>query len=118
MLLSSKKDLAMPTIVSLVASLPYFQRPFTKTSVLAIPEIATASNEENLKKARTCWMEGMHLVNEVSSHTRTHAQILALKQLKFEECFQFMKKLRQIHEQVEGEAQRLRMEVSLFSNRN
>lgn len=90
---SSQKDLSMPTLVSLATSIPLFQCPFAKTFVPACPDISNASDEESLDRARTCLMERMHLFNEVSACTRTHAQILASKQLKFDECFQAMKKL-------------------------
>ncbi|CAH1422772.1 unnamed protein product [Lactuca virosa] len=115
---SSQKDLSISTLVSLSAPLPNFQHPFTKTSTPASPEIATASDEESLDKARSCLMEGMHLLNEVSARTQTCIQILASKQLNFEECFQAMKRLQEIHDQLEGEAQRLQIEVSGLSERN
>lgn len=75
---SSQKDLAMPTLVSLVVLIPYFYHPFTKTSLPESPKIATPSDKDILDRARTCLMEGMHLLNEVSTRTRTRAQILAL----------------------------------------
>ncbi|CAH1426469.1 unnamed protein product [Lactuca virosa] len=106
---SSQNDISIPTLVSLVASLPLFQCPFAMTSVPAYLEIVNASDEESLDRARTCLMERMHLLNEVSARTQTLAQILSSKQLKFDECFQAMKKLRQIYEQVE---EKLRKELS------
>lgn len=76
---SSYKDLTIPTLVYLVASLPNFQCPFTKTSMPASPEIATVSDEESLDKVRSFLMEGMDLLNEVYARTWTCAQILASK---------------------------------------
>ncbi|CAH1422345.1 unnamed protein product [Lactuca virosa] len=76
---SSQKDLTIPTLVSLAASLPYFQRSFIETSVPTSPKIENTSDEEILDRSHTCLMERMYFLDEVSACTQTRAQILALK---------------------------------------
>lgn len=76
----------MPTIVTLVALLPQFQRRFAKTTIPRSLELVSASNEETLDKARSYLMEGVHLLNDVSTRTKAHTELLASPKLKFEEA--------------------------------
>ncbi|CAH1438175.1 unnamed protein product [Lactuca virosa] len=89
------KEATMPTLVTLAASLPRFKHPFAMTSVPKSPfETGVASDEEALDKARSCLMEGMHLLNEVFVRTKT------------------------LHEQTKEEAKRVKEEVVSLSERN
>lgn len=66
------KEATMPTLITLIASLPQFQCPFTMTSVPPNPfQTGVAYEEEALDKAWSCFMEGMYLLNEVSLCTKT-----------------------------------------------
>ncbi|CAH1424440.1 unnamed protein product [Lactuca virosa] len=68
------KEATMPTLITLTASLPQFQRPFAITSVPNNPfQTGVASDEEALDKARSCLMEGIHLLNEVSLRTKARS---------------------------------------------
>lgn len=51
------------------------------TSIPKGVKLVDASNEESLDRARSCLMEGIHLLNEVSCRTRQQAIILFGKQL-------------------------------------
>ncbi|CAH1421616.1 unnamed protein product [Lactuca virosa] len=69
----TRKEATMPTLVTLSSSLPQLQHPFAMTSVLKSPfETGVVSDEEALDKARSCLMEGMHLLNEVYACTKAH----------------------------------------------
>ncbi|CAI9274009.1 unnamed protein product [Lactuca saligna] len=81
-------------------------------------ECADACDEESLYRARSCLMERIHSLNEISFHARKHASILVGKQLKFEEAFQVLKGMHVIHEKLEGEAKNLCEEVLGLSERN
>lgn len=103
----------MPTMVTLAASLPQFQHHCAMTSVLKSPfETQIASNEEALDKTRSCLMEGMHLLNKVTVHTRARTDQLSKCQIVFEEDLEVSKQLRTLHEKTEEEAKELREEVA------
>ncbi|CAH1451954.1 unnamed protein product [Lactuca virosa] len=113
------KEAAMPTLITLAASLPQFQRPFVVISVPKSPfQNGVVSDEEALDKARSCLMEGMHLLNEVSVHTKACSEQLAQHQIIFDEALEGLKQLRTLHEQMEKEAKGLREEVVGLSERN
>lgn len=67
----------MPTLVTFVASLSQFHRPFNATTIPKSPELASASNEKTIDRAWSYLIEGMHLLNEVSSHTKAQIELLA-----------------------------------------
>ncbi|CAH1417968.1 unnamed protein product [Lactuca virosa] len=114
-----RKEATMPTLVTLVASLPQFQHPFSMTSVPKSPfETRVASDEEALDKARSCLMEGMHVLNEVYARTRARTEQLSQCQIVFEEALEGLKQLQTLHEQTEEEAKGLREEVVGLSGRN
>lgn len=75
----------MPMFVTLATSLPQFQRPFVPTTIPKSFELESASEEKTLDIARSYLMEGMHLLNEVSSCTKEQTEFLPSHQLKFEE---------------------------------
>ncbi|KAL4584901.1 hypothetical protein LXL04_009511 [Taraxacum kok-saghyz] len=50
----------VPTMVSLVAALPAFQRPYVASSVGRVPGLGDMSEEEGLDRARSLILEGMH----------------------------------------------------------
>ncbi|CAH1427767.1 unnamed protein product [Lactuca virosa] len=115
---SSGKEASIHTLVNLAASLPPFQCPFTTTTVPTSPDLASASDEETLDKAHYHLMEGMHLLNEVSAHTKVRKELLAQRQAKFEEGQRKLKEIGKIHERNEQEAQELQERVKGLSERN
>ncbi|CAH1426601.1 unnamed protein product [Lactuca virosa] len=108
----------LPNLVTFAALLPQFQREFATTTIPKSLELADASNEENLDRDRSCLMEGIHLLNKMSFHTRNHAILLAAKQLKFEEAFKALKGMRANHECLEEEARNLWEDISGLLERN
>lgn len=109
----------MPTMVTLATSLLHFQHPSAMTSVpKSLFEMGVMSDEEALDKARSCLMEGMHLLNEVSTRVRAHTEQLSQCQVVFEEALEGLKQLWTLYEQTKEEAKGLRDEVAGFSGRN
>lgn len=99
------KQATMPALVSLATSHPQFQCPFIVTSVPPHPfQTGVATDEEVLDKARSCLMEGMYLLNEVSLCTKAHSDELSKCQVVFDEALEGLKQLWVLHEQTEKEA--------------
>lgn len=67
----------MPTLVTFFASLSQFHRPLNATTIPKSPEPSSASNEETIDRAWSYLMEGMYLLNEVSSHTKARTELIA-----------------------------------------
>ncbi|CAH1438293.1 unnamed protein product [Lactuca virosa] len=113
------KEATIPTLVTLAASFPRFQHPFAVTSIPKSPfQTGVAFDEEALDKARSCLMDGMHLLNEVSRRARARTEQLSQRQIVFEEALEGLKRLQTLHEQTEEEAKGLREEVAGLSGRN
>lgn len=87
----TEKEATMPTLVTLAASLPQFQHPFAMKSVPKSPSEMVTYDEEALEKARSCLMEGMHLLNEVFVCTRARTEQLFWCQIVFEEAMEGLK---------------------------
>ncbi|KAL4560341.1 hypothetical protein LXL04_032491 [Taraxacum kok-saghyz] len=84
----------VPTLVSLVAALPAFQRPYVASSVGRVPGLGDMSEEEGLDRARSLILEGMHWVNGVMLRQRTRASTLAAQQA---ECDRMKKSIDHAH---------------------
>ncbi|KAL7611778.1 hypothetical protein Lser_V15G06816 [Lactuca serriola] len=109
----------MPTLITLAASLPQFQHPFTMTSVPPNRfQTGVASNEDALDKARSCFMEGMYLLNEVSLRMKKCSEELSKRQVVFDKALEGLKQLRVLHKQTEKDAKELKEEVVGLSERN
>ncbi|CAI9271982.1 unnamed protein product [Lactuca saligna] len=109
----------MPTLITLAASIPQFQRPFTVTIVPPNRfQIGVLSDEEALDKSRPCLMEGVYLLNEVSLRKKTCSEELFQCQVVLEKDLEGLKQLRVLHKQMEKEAKELKEEVPGLSERN
>ncbi|KAL4569636.1 hypothetical protein LXL04_025278 [Taraxacum kok-saghyz] len=84
----------VPTLVSLVAALPTFQRPYVASSVGRVPGLGDMSEEEGLDRARSLILEGMHWVNGVMLRQRTRASTFAAQQA---ECDRMKKSIDHAH---------------------
>ncbi|KAL4572952.1 hypothetical protein LXL04_019741 [Taraxacum kok-saghyz] len=73
---------SIPTLVSLAANLPAFQRPYVVSPVGRVPGLGDMSEEEGLDRARSLLLEGMHWVNGVMLRHRTRASVLAAQQVE------------------------------------
>ncbi|KAL4589478.1 hypothetical protein LXL04_002385 [Taraxacum kok-saghyz] len=73
---------SIPTLVSLAATLPAFQRPYVVSPVGRVPVLGDMSEEEGLDRARSLLLEGMHWVNGVMLRQRTRASVLAAQQVE------------------------------------
>ncbi|KAL4564951.1 hypothetical protein LXL04_029029 [Taraxacum kok-saghyz] len=73
---------SIPTLVSLAATLPAFQRPYVVSPVGRVPGLGDMSKEEGLDRARSLLLEGMHWVNGVMLRQRTRASVLAAQQVE------------------------------------
>lgn len=118
MIPSSQKEVVMPTLVTLAASLQKFQCPFATTIIPKSPKLSNVSDEESLDKARSYLIEGIHLLNEASTRTKARTDFITNHQLKFEEGMWSLKQLCEIHERIEEEAKELHEKVSGLSERN
>ena len=88
------KEATMPTLITLAASLPQFQHPFTMTSVPPNRfQTGVASDEDALDKARSCFMEGMYLLSEVSLRMKTCSEELSKRQVVFDKALEGLKQL-------------------------
>ncbi|KAL4563550.1 hypothetical protein LXL04_027593 [Taraxacum kok-saghyz] len=73
---------SIPTLVSLAATLPTFQRPYVVSPVGRVPGLGDMSEEEGLDRARSLLLEHIHWVNGVMLRQRTRASILAAQQVE------------------------------------
>ncbi|KAL4562380.1 hypothetical protein LXL04_034582 [Taraxacum kok-saghyz] len=85
---------SIPTLVSLAATLPSFQRPFVTSSVGRTPGLGDLSEEEGLDRARSMLLEGIHWANGVMLRQRTRASVLAAQQA---ECERMKKSIEHAH---------------------
>ncbi|KAL4588110.1 hypothetical protein LXL04_000989 [Taraxacum kok-saghyz] len=85
---------SIPTLVSLAATLPSFQRPFVTSSVGRTPGLGDLSEEEGLDRARSMLLEGIHWANGVMLRQRTRASVLAVQQA---ECERMKKSIEHAH---------------------
>ncbi|KAL4581969.1 hypothetical protein LXL04_006503 [Taraxacum kok-saghyz] len=85
---------SLPTLVSLAATLPSFQRPFVTSSVGRTPGLGELSEEEGLDRARSMLLEGIHWANGVMLRQRTRASVLAAQQA---ECERLKKSVEHAH---------------------
>ncbi|CAH1438034.1 unnamed protein product [Lactuca virosa] len=69
-------QVVMPTLVTLAASLPQFQRPVAATNIPKTPDPAIAYDKEALDRAQSYLMERMYLLNEVSARIKARACLL------------------------------------------
>ncbi|KAL4567567.1 hypothetical protein LXL04_023155 [Taraxacum kok-saghyz] len=75
---------SIPMLVSLVATLPAFQRPYIASSVGRVPGLGELSEEEGLDWARSLLLEGIHWANGVMLRQQTRASVLAAQQTECE----------------------------------
>ncbi|KAL4574893.1 hypothetical protein LXL04_021733 [Taraxacum kok-saghyz] len=85
---------SIPTLVSLAATLPAFQRPYIASSVGRVPGLGELSEEEGLDRARSLFLEGIHWANGVMLRQRTRASVLAAQQT---ECERLKKSMENAH---------------------